>query len=122
MGVGACAAKICVCCIECFEKCLGKLNKTAYMDVAITSSNYCKAASRAMETVAGEAGTIAILDGAQTIFVIAGMGIIGAGPPVATFFVCKNVPPYNDPEADSYVSHPLAAAFAAGVVCMAIAA
>merc|ERR1712050_804057 len=31
-GICACCGKICLCCVDCFKRCLEFINKTAYMD------------------------------------------------------------------------------------------
>eukprot|EP00442_Polarella_glacialis_P027446 CAMPEP_0115121434 /NCGR_PEP_ID=MMETSP0227-20121206/46244_1 /TAXON_ID=89957 /ORGANISM="Polarella glacialis, Strain CCMP 1383" /LENGTH=415 /DNA_ID=CAMNT_0002523213 /DNA_START=103 /DNA_END=1351 /DNA_ORIENTATION=+ len=69
---------VCCCCGEGCYALAGMLKKCAYMDVAITSSNYCSAASRAYDTMSYRVPAVAVLNGAQFVFQICGTGVIVA--------------------------------------------
>lgn len=118
--VGACIAKVCVCIITFFQDFLAFLNKNAYMDVAITSENFCSAASRAMGVMVEEGSVVAILNGAQAIFTITGMGLICGIPGFLTFVACKRLDTFSNPESLHYVETPKWVALASMMVCAII--
>lgn len=64
-------------------------NKCAYMDVAITSENFCRAAKRSTSIISNEVPAVAMLRGAQFIFQVAGLGIITLVPAMAVWLICK---------------------------------
>eukprot|EP00927_Polykrikos_kofoidii_P053095 TRINITY_DN4728_c0_g1_i1.p1 TRINITY_DN4728_c0_g1~~TRINITY_DN4728_c0_g1_i1.p1 ORF type:complete len:664 (+),score=86.66 TRINITY_DN4728_c0_g1_i1:55-2046(+) len=117
----ACAAKACICVVTCFEKCLKFLNKNAYMDVAITSSDFCTAARRAMKVIAENVATIAILNGATWVFFFAGIGAITSAGAYLTWLLVTDVPYFNDPTQDHYVANPVMTTIVAGIISAAIA-
>jgi len=118
----ACLGKLCFCAVSCFKNFLEFLNKSAYMDVAITSNNFCHAAGRAVSIIAEEDGAVAALNGAQLIFQIAGFGIITLTGFFATMFSVKWISVFNDPNSQFYVSDPKPVGFAAGVMSACIGA
>jgi len=120
--VGACIAKCCVCFISCFKNFIEFLNKNAYMDVAITSEGFCASAVRAMEIIGSEVPAVALLNGAQVIFQIAGMGIITSVPTILVYIACKRMPTFSDPQSSLYVEEPKWVAVAAAIVSGVIAA
>ncbi|CAK0847420.1 unnamed protein product [Prorocentrum cordatum] len=68
--------KVCGCLIRLNNKFLQPYSKAAYMDVAITTSNFCTAAGRAQEVLWEEGGAVAALNGGQLIVFIAGGGLL----------------------------------------------
>merc|ERR1719426_446670 len=69
-------AKILACCITCFKKFFEFVNKNAYIDVCITSNNFCGAAIDVMGFLATQGAAIGVLNGACTIFSIGGTFLI----------------------------------------------
>lgn len=61
-------AKLLMCCVACFERFVAFVNTTAYMDVALRSSNFCIAAKNAFTMLTSEISTVAILNGACFVF------------------------------------------------------
>jgi len=63
-GVMVCILKAVQCCLWCFEKCLKFLNKNAYIQICIKSTNFCTSAKNAFMIIATNAlrfGVISVL-------------------------------------------------------------
>jgi len=111
-AVAACIAKILICCISCFKKFFEMINKNAYIDVCITSNNFCGAAGDVMEFLASHPAEITILNGACTIFSIAGTAVISGLTSYLTYFLCTTHERWTDEASPHHVSSPR---FVAGV-------
>merc|ERR1719230_1409550 len=92
-----CCAKVCVCCIWIFEKCIRFLNKNAYMDVAVNSTSYCLAARNAFWTLTANVGAVAVLNGACWIFELAGLGAITSSACALVWILVTSLPIFNTP-------------------------
>jgi len=72
--------KCLLCCCACFVNCCKDIvkfiNRNAYIDIAITSHNFCDAAKRALETIIELGGAMAILNGATYVFTVFGTALI----------------------------------------------
>mmetsp|Transcript_119518 Transcript_119518/g.372372 ORF Transcript_119518/g.372372 Transcript_119518/m.372372 type:complete len:204 (-) Transcript_119518:347-958(-) len=105
-----------MCVITFFKTFIDFLNKNAYMDVAITSEGFCSAASRAMGVMVEEGSAMAILNGAQAIFIVVGMGLISGIPAVLTFLACKRMDTYSNEQSLHYIAAPKFVALASMIV------
>eukprot|EP00927_Polykrikos_kofoidii_P054324 TRINITY_DN48751_c0_g1_i1.p1 TRINITY_DN48751_c0_g1~~TRINITY_DN48751_c0_g1_i1.p1 ORF type:complete len:693 (+),score=93.31 TRINITY_DN48751_c0_g1_i1:95-2080(+) len=117
----ACAAKSCMCLVTCFETCVKFINKNAYMDVAIRSSDFCTAAKRAMRMIAENLATIAVLNGATWVFFIGGLGAITAAGSWLTFLLVTRLPQFSTPDEPLFVSDPILVTIFAGIISATVA-
>mmetsp|Transcript_108124 Transcript_108124/g.336135 ORF Transcript_108124/g.336135 Transcript_108124/m.336135 type:complete len:542 (+) Transcript_108124:80-1705(+) len=85
-SVVACCGCCCTCCLDCFNKFLKFMSKNAYMDTAMNSNEFCKAAHHAVLVLLEHAGEVATLNTATVVFQIAGISGIAAGG--ALLFLC----------------------------------
>jgi len=122
-NLGLCCARCCSCCLECFENCVLSVNKTAYMELAVSSSDFCLSARRARRVMLAPANrfTVLVLAGACWVFQAAGVGIITAVCTGLTFLLIKHSPYLSEPSASTYVEDPLLTTAVASVVCCIIA-
>merc|ERR1712066_826308 len=119
--VGSCLAKVCVCCLWCFEKCIAFLNKNAYMDIAITSSNFCPAARRAMQVILENVAAIAILNGVVTIVFYLGVSTVTCLGSYLTWLMVNHNSYFTDPTSELYVQEPVLVTVVAGIISWLIA-
>jgi hypothetical protein len=117
----ACIGKMLECCLGCCQKCVEFLNKNAYMDIAITSSNFCTAARRAMNMILKYLGEIAILNGATAVIGVLGMGAISAGASYLTWLVLGNWTYFSEPSSDHFVEAKEAVTILGGFISLLIA-
>lgn len=113
---------VCGCCFRLYNKFLQPYSKTAYMDVAITSSNFCTAAGRAQEVLWEEGGAIAALNGGQLIVFIAGGGLLTTIGFAFTWLNCAKWSMYTDDTSDTYVEDPRDVALMGGIISFLISA
>lgn len=119
-GITSCVLGCCSCCLTCFENFLRFVNKNAYMDVAINSSNFCEAASSAFSVITNEATAVSILAGACWIFQLGGVAAIMASGLYTTATVIHTVPLFADPASDHYVEDPHTVLAVAAVILFAV--
>mmetsp|Transcript_148650 Transcript_148650/g.276974 ORF Transcript_148650/g.276974 Transcript_148650/m.276974 type:complete len:654 (-) Transcript_148650:180-2141(-) len=119
--VVGCCLKCCQCCLWCFEKFIKFLNKNAYMDIAITSSNFCVAARRAMRVIIENAAAIAILNGATKVIEWLGLCAIVTGCVFLSYTMVTTIAPFNDETNEHYVEAPTFFAVICGFVAAVIA-
>jgi hypothetical protein len=117
----ACIAKILVCIVTCFKKCMEFINKNAWMDVAIRSSNFCTAAKNAVKTILSEAALMSLLNGSCFVFQIAGAGLITFTGYYTTDKVVTSMEKYSDPTSDFYVTNPQGVGIVGGLIGLSIA-
>mmetsp|Transcript_1723 Transcript_1723/g.4300 ORF Transcript_1723/g.4300 Transcript_1723/m.4300 type:complete len:640 (-) Transcript_1723:37-1956(-) len=113
--------RCCGVCINCYRKFLERLNKTAYMDVAITSSNYCVSATRALAVLTEEVPALAVLNGAQAVFQLALLGIVSFTGAFTTFVLSKHWAILNDQQSPYYVQDPMVVSVISGIASGLIA-
>jgi len=114
-AVAKCIARAVGCCLECFKKFVKYINKNAYIDVCITSKNFCGAAKDVMEFFAGHGVEVLLMEGACTVFVFAGMVIIPGLNAYITYTLAKSVPRWADENSEHYVQSP---EFVAGIAAV----
>jgi len=105
----------CACCLSCHRRFLVRLNKTAYMDVAITSSKFCVASARAMSVLTEEVPAVAVLNGAQTVFSLALLGLVSFSGGFLTLVMCRRLAIFNAMGSPYYIEDPKIVAIVAGV-------
>lgn len=116
----AAIAKCLSCCVACFQRCLEFLNKNAYMDIALNSTNFCFAAKNAFMIIIKEFPEMAILNGACWVFQVMGVGSVTTLGCALVYVVIKNVAQFNDPSSAAYIADPLLVMAIAGLVCFSV--
>ncbi|CAD7962281.1 unnamed protein product [Amoebophrya sp. A120] len=114
-------AKLLLCCVMCFERFGSFLNNTAYMDVALRSSNFCAAAKNAFTMITSEIATIALLNGACAVFQVVGAALISGFGGFLTFLMVTELDTFTYNESAYYIADPVFISIAAGVICLVIA-
>jgi len=71
-----CLLCCCACCVNCCKDIVSFINKNAYIDMAITSHNFCDAAKQAVQMIVELGGAMAILNGATFVFTVFGALLI----------------------------------------------
>jgi hypothetical protein len=117
----ACVAKILVCVVTCFKKCMEFINKNAWMDVAIRSSNFCIAAKNAVKTIFSEAALMSLLNGSCFVFQIAGAGLITATGYLTAEKAVTSIEAYSVPTSELYVTNPQGVGIVGGLIGLSIA-
>mmetsp|Transcript_55120 Transcript_55120/g.120608 ORF Transcript_55120/g.120608 Transcript_55120/m.120608 type:complete len:608 (+) Transcript_55120:109-1932(+) len=107
-------------CINCCKDIVQFINKNAYIDIAITSNNFCAAAKDAMVMIAELGGAMAILNGATFVFTLFGVVLISMGSAASTYFiVIQGV--FVEQDSEFEVSNPVAAAAVGGLIGLLVA-
>mmetsp|Transcript_7015 Transcript_7015/g.16594 ORF Transcript_7015/g.16594 Transcript_7015/m.16594 type:complete len:192 (+) Transcript_7015:271-846(+) len=91
------------------------LNKTGYMHVAVTSEDFLQAAKSAVVVMTDEVPVIAVLNGAQAVFTILGVGIVSSVPASLTYLVCITVPGFSSVDSIHFIEFPTAVALASAI-------
>jgi len=99
-------AKCVACCITCFKKFIEMINKNAYIDICITSNNFCGAAGDVMAFLVSHPAEITILNGACTIFAIGGTALISGLTGYATYLLCTTNERYTLETSPHHVASP----------------
>lgn len=119
--VGQAVACCCNCFVTCFQKFLEKINKFAYMDIAINSNNFCTAAGHSLSVLTHDATSVFFLCGATVIFEVVGVGFISASGAAFTYLTCTNMQQYSNPSAETYVEDPVSVAVISAALCFFVA-
>jgi len=119
--IGVCIAKVLFCCLCCFENCLEFINKNAYMDVALHSSNFCEAAKRATAVIANEVTALGTLMGACWTLQLGGLGAITGLGALLTGLMVRHIDAYSQPTSEYYVQDPVSLTIVAAVISFIVA-
>lgn len=114
-------AKGLMCLVTCFQKFLEFINKNAYMDVAIRSTNFISAAKHAFEMITANIATIALLNGACFIFQLVGAVLISFGGAFLTYLLVTNHPVFTSNDSPYYIVDPVFIAGVSFLICLVIA-
>lgn len=118
---------LCGCITRCFSSCLAcctcfrPLSKNAFIDIAISGSNFCQAGSKAVAALTAQGGTVFASTGATWVFTIAGTCSIGAIGAVASWATVSHVSPFNVPGNHHYVEDQIVAGICGGVISFVVA-
>jgi hypothetical protein len=118
--VMACIAAGCVCCLECFRRCMEFINKNAYIDIVINNTWFCGAARNSFKFIFANAATIGVLNGACFIFQLMGVVVPTGLTCWFTFYVVTHHPRWNDITSENYIEEPIPVTIAAGLITVAI--
>lgn len=116
---GQCVSNSCSCVLYCFEHFLQFLSHSVYMDVAVTSGNYCDSAGRALDTFELEVPAVTVLHGAQMVFQLGGTGVVTTVATFATIFTVQATPRFGD-GGPQYVSSMLPVGLTAAILSFII--
>jgi hypothetical protein len=120
--VCACIMKCCICCLECFKKSLEYLNKNAYIDVAIHSSNFCQAAYHVFNFIKDHASDIVVLNAWTWIIQVGGILCITSAGGYGTYMLITNVDRWASDTSKNHVSEPTLLAMLAGLFSFCVSA
>uniref|UniRef100_A0A7S4RF78 Choline transporter-like protein n=1 Tax=Alexandrium monilatum TaxID=311494 RepID=A0A7S4RF78_9DINO len=115
-SVMACCGCCCTCCLDCFNRFLKYMTKNAYMDTAMNSNAFCKAAYHAVTVLLEHAGEVATLNTTTILFTVAGVSGIAAGGVVVMHLLCTYWPVLNDPQSPEFVNDRVTLYAVAGVI------
>jgi len=118
--VMACIASCLGCCVGCFESTLRFLNKNAYIDVAVHSTNFCTAAKNSFEFVVNAGVAVAALNGACSVIQVVGSLLVAVSGGLTTYLLVTGFSRYTSDLSPHYVADPSAVAIMAGVLCLGI--
>jgi len=101
-----CIAMILICCVKCFEKFFRFISKNAYIDVCITSDNFCGAAHNVMEFLAKQGKSIMMLHGICVFFSIAGVVGISSAVTKITYELITRVDRWKSDTSPQHIESP----------------
>lgn len=84
------------CISACFERFIKFINKNAYIQIAITGDNFCRAARDAMDVIWKNAGRAAIINGIGGTFIFIGQFLISLLCTFICYLILTNADPYKD--------------------------
>lgn len=115
-----CLASCCMCCLSCFQNFLEFINKNAYVDVAIRSSNFLRAALHVFKFVTQEVPSIAMLSGACWIAQVGGVLSVSFASGCSVYLLVTLVEPWVNTASEQHVSEPVLLAVLSGIygVCV----
>jgi len=111
----------CDCCIDCFEGFLRYMHKSAFMDVAINSNGFCKAAYFSQELLRENAVGVYGLRVVSHLFQFLGVGGIAAAGALCTHLLAVAIPAFADVDSDRYIENPLVLDGVSAVICALLA-
>mmetsp|Transcript_30430 Transcript_30430/g.83876 ORF Transcript_30430/g.83876 Transcript_30430/m.83876 type:complete len:623 (-) Transcript_30430:165-2033(-) len=112
----ACCSCCCTMCLDCFNRFLKFMTKNAYMDTAMNSNDFCKAAHHAATVLLTHAGEVATLNTTTVLFQIAGISGIAAGGVAIMHLMCEYWDELNNPESEAHVENRVTLYAVAGVL------
>lgn len=100
-----CLITVIQCCCGCIEQCVEFISKNVYIDIALTSNNFCESVTSIFEILVRHGAAFAILNGATYIFQIVGMASITATCGLLAAYMLTHGD-YADPGSDKYIANP----------------
>jgi len=85
-----CVLCCCLCAVGCCKEIVEFIDKNAYIDIALTSNNFCDAAKDALQVITEIGGAMAILNGATFVFATFGTIMITLGCGAFTYVVASS--------------------------------
>jgi hypothetical protein len=107
----------CECCISCFEGFLRYMHRSAFMDVAINSNNFCKAAWFSEELLREVADGVHGLRVVSHLFQFLGVGGIAAAGALCTHLLAVYWSDFSDVDSDRYIENPMVLDAVSAVIC-----
>jgi len=119
--VAECIAASCLCCVSLLENGVSFVSRNAYIDVAINSKHYCKAARESFEFLSKNAATIAMQNGATFLLQVFGCSAVSVGGGFATYYAVTTQDRFTNDLSDHYVADPQFVAGIAALMCLSVA-
>lgn len=119
--VAACIVGCCACCMQCMETTVAFVSRTAYVDIALNSKPYCRAAREAAEFMAGHATDVAVLTGATFVLSALGCSLVAALGGFSTWMLLSTQESFTSDTSPNYVEEPEFVAGVAAFVCFTVA-
>jgi len=120
-GALGCISKACSCCQSCFESVLQHLSKNAYIDMAITSADFCTAGKHASKLLRTENKVIATITGATWLFTLGGLAFVTAFGGFVTSCVVQNSEVFSSPNSEHYIEDPMVLNICAAIISFIVA-
>ncbi|CAD7973089.1 unnamed protein product [Amoebophrya sp. A25] len=117
----AAIAKVMICCVLCFERFVSFIGTTAYIDVAIRSTNFCSAARNAFAMMTQEMATVAILNGACFVFQALGAAVISGLGGFLTFLCVMEFDAFTNNQSAYYIADPVFISLVAAAISLVTA-
>jgi len=114
------AAASCLCCLACWESLIRFLSKHTYTVLAIESSGFFQSAEKAALALVTESAAIGVLEGATTVFQVAGVASISGTCGWLTWLLLRNMAIFTEPGSQYFVSHPELVAAVGALVGLAV--
>jgi len=116
----SCIISIILCCCGCIEQIVKFISKNVYIDIALTSNNFCEATTAIFEIFLHHGAAFAILNGATYIFQIVGMASITATCGLLAAYMLTNGD-YVDPTSEFYIENPTVGIIISCVLALMVA-
>ncbi|CAE8640576.1 unnamed protein product [Polarella glacialis] len=114
-------ASCCTCCITFAQRYLEFLNKNAYIDIALSSSNYCTAAQNALGFISSAGGKVLVLNGACFVVCIAVVLGVGTCTTGMTWLLVTTNSRYTSDRSLHHVENPYFVSAIAGFIGASVA-
>mmetsp|Transcript_75941 Transcript_75941/g.176136 ORF Transcript_75941/g.176136 Transcript_75941/m.176136 type:complete len:629 (+) Transcript_75941:125-2011(+) len=111
----------CGCCIRAYRELLRGLGRTAYMELALDSLSFQKAAKQSVAVMSREDDDASRYTSANYLIELGLTGGIAAFCMLVTHGICLWIPPFNDPHSEYFVPDPWTLDVIAGLICFAVA-
>ncbi|CAE8679783.1 unnamed protein product, partial [Polarella glacialis] len=105
------------CGVECYHNTFQRVGNLAYLDMPMTSLNFCKAAERAVDVII-TIPAVDLLQGATAVFQIAGVGMCTLASALFSFLVIRHVD--SDPKNLEFVEGKNTVVVVAAIVGFAV--
>jgi len=116
----ACLLCIAACLVSCCKDMLQRVSRCAYIDMAITSNNFCDASQQALGTIAAMAASLGILTGATFVFSV--FGVISICLCCGAFtYHAASTGAFADASSESFIESPVAVTVAALAISALVA-
>ena len=86
----------CRCCLDCVDRFIKFLNRNAYIQIALTSNNFCTSAMNAFILMLKHSGKFILMTGIGNIFIVLGKMTIASVTTLIGFFIIKNWPEIDE--------------------------
>ncbi|CAE7255361.1 slc44a5a [Symbiodinium sp. CCMP2456] len=100
-----CCISTVLCCCRCLEGIIQFVNKNVYIDIALTSKNFCAALQSIAKIMIDHGAAMAILNGATCIFQVVGMAAITASCGLLSAWLLSSEK-YESVTSTSYIPNP----------------
>lgn len=111
----------CDCCVDCFEGFLRYMHRTAFLDVAINSNGFCKAAWFSTELLREVSVGVHGLRVVSHVFQFLGVSGVAAAGALCTHLLAVCWPRFSSMDSEEYIENPLVLDGVSAVICALLA-